>query len=253
MLGVATSSKALAAGGMVPYCRAGVGAIASQSFVNPYLGIEGLTLLEQGLAAARVLERIIENDRGRDLRQVAIVDRDGHTAAYTGDKCIPWAGAVEGSGNVCLGNILVSEDVTKALATQFDLEYVDLDKNVVVPSALELVPESPTNVVEPGAPFGNKRFRDVLTNSFSNTAGEVNFAGGTGVGGLTMVGPFVAVAMKFQAIGSATSTTIDFSTVAPRQTKVLMPGIITVTGTLNGVSFPVVGNAPLSDLFKSGP
>ena len=57
MLGVATSSKALAAGGMVPYCRAGVGAIASQSFVNPYLGIEGITLLEQGLPAARVLER----------------------------------------------------------------------------------------------------------------------------------------------------------------------------------------------------
>ncbi len=120
MLGVATSSKALAAGGVVPYCRAGVGAIASQSFANPYLGIEGITLLEQGLAAARVLERIIENDRGRDLRQVAIIDRDGHTAAYTGDKCIPWAGALEGRGHVCLGNILVGEDVTKVMAHAFE-------------------------------------------------------------------------------------------------------------------------------------
>ena len=70
MLGVATSSKALAAGGMVPYCRARVGAIASQSFVNPYLGIDGLELLEHGLTAERTLERLVEGDPGRDLRQL---------------------------------------------------------------------------------------------------------------------------------------------------------------------------------------
>lgn len=120
MLGVSTSSKALAAGGAVPYCRAGVGAIASQSFTNPYLGIDGLSLLEQGLTAARALERLIESDRGRDLRQVAIVDRDGHKAAYTGAKCIPWAGQVEGGGYVCLGNILTGEEVVKAMALAFE-------------------------------------------------------------------------------------------------------------------------------------
>jgi uncharacterized Ntn-hydrolase superfamily protein len=120
MLGAATSSKALAAGGAVPYCRAGVGVIASQSFTNPYLGIDGLALLEQGLAAARALERLIESDWGRDLRQVAIVDRDGHTAAYTGAKCIPWAGQVEGGGYVCLGNILTGEEVVKAMALAFE-------------------------------------------------------------------------------------------------------------------------------------
>ncbi len=68
MLGVATSSKALATGGIVPYCRAGVGAVASQSFANPYLGIDGLRFLEQGLTSERALERLIESDRGRDLR-----------------------------------------------------------------------------------------------------------------------------------------------------------------------------------------
>jgi uncharacterized Ntn-hydrolase superfamily protein len=82
MLGVATSSKALSAGGLVPYCRAAVGAIASQSFVNPYLGIDGLVLLEQGLAAERTLERLVEDDPGRDLRQLAIVDKDGRAAAH---------------------------------------------------------------------------------------------------------------------------------------------------------------------------
>lgn len=120
MLGVATSSKALAAGGAVPYCRASVGAIASQSFVNPYLGIDGLTLLEQGLPAERALERLIETDDGRDLRQIAVVDRDGHSAAFTGSKCIPWAGHVEGGGCVCLGNILAGEEVVKAMASAFE-------------------------------------------------------------------------------------------------------------------------------------
>ncbi len=120
MLGVGTSSKALSAGLWVPYCRAGVGAIASQSFANPYLGIDGLTLLEQGLTAPRVLERVVASDNGRDLRQVGIVDSHGNTAAYTGSRCISWAGSVEGGGYVCLGNILVGEEVIKAMARAFE-------------------------------------------------------------------------------------------------------------------------------------
>src|SRR6266508_3390956 len=114
MLGVATSSKALAAGGLVPYCRAGAGAIASQSFVNPYLGIDGLVLLEQGLPAERALERLIAGDPGRELRQIAVVDKEGRPAAYTGERCIPWAGHVLGAGYACLGNILTGEEVVQA-------------------------------------------------------------------------------------------------------------------------------------------
>jgi len=120
MLGVATSSKALSAGGLVPYCRAGVGAIASQSFVNPYLGIDGLELLEQGLPAERALERLVEADPGRELRQLAIVDGEGRVAAYTGERCLAWAGEVLGGGYVCLGNILVAEDVVTAMALAFE-------------------------------------------------------------------------------------------------------------------------------------
>ena len=120
MLGVATSSKALAAGGMVPYCRSGIGAIASQSFVNPYLGFDGLELLEHGLPAERAIERLIEADPGRELRQLAVVDKQGRTAAYTGDRCIPWAGNVAGAGYVCLGNILEGEDVVKAMARAYE-------------------------------------------------------------------------------------------------------------------------------------
>jgi len=145
MLGVATSSKFLAAGGGVPHVRAGVGAIASQSFANPYLGIDGLTLLEQGLTSARALEKLIEGDRGRDLRQVGIVDRDGNTAAYTGDKCIPWAGQVEGGGYVCLGNILAGEEVVKGMAHAFEF------------SGEEELPERLLRVLEAGQEAGGDR------------------------------------------------------------------------------------------------
>ena len=120
MLGVGTSSKALAAGAMVPFARAGVGAIASQSFTNPYLGIDGLTLMSQGLPAERALERLIEGDAGRDLRQVGVVDHEGRPAAYTGERCISWAGSVSGPGYLCLGNILTGEQVIKAMAAAFE-------------------------------------------------------------------------------------------------------------------------------------
>ena len=125
MLGVATSSKALAAGGMVPHCRAGIGAIASQSFVNPYLGIDGLELLAQGLPAERAIERLIEDDPGRALRQIAVVDKDGRAAAYTGEKCIPWAGQVSGAGYVCLGNILEREEVVQSMARAFETTLIE--------------------------------------------------------------------------------------------------------------------------------
>jgi uncharacterized Ntn-hydrolase superfamily protein len=119
-LGVATSSKALAAGAAGECVKLGVGAIASQAFANPYLAIDGLRLLEDGLPAERVIERVIETDRGRDLRQIGIVDQEGRVSAYTGERCIPWAGHVFGGGYVCLGNILAGEQVVKAMARAYE-------------------------------------------------------------------------------------------------------------------------------------
>ena len=145
MLGVATSSKWLAAGAGVPYIKTGVGAIASQSFANPYLGIDGLTLLEQGLTAERALERLIEYDPGRDVRQLAIVDRDGRVAAHTGARCIPWAGQVMGGGYVCLGNILAGEEVVQAMARAFEA------------SADEELPERLLSALEAGQDAGGDR------------------------------------------------------------------------------------------------
>jgi uncharacterized Ntn-hydrolase superfamily protein len=119
-LGLATSSKALAAGATPECVKLGVGAIASQAFANPYLAIDGLRLLEDGLPAERVIERVIESDRGRELRQIGIVDQEGRVASYTGERCIPWAGHILGGGYVCLGNILAGETVVKAMATAYE-------------------------------------------------------------------------------------------------------------------------------------
>jgi uncharacterized Ntn-hydrolase superfamily protein len=144
-LGVATSSKALAAGALVPYVRPGVGAIASQSFVNPYLGIDGLALLAKGEKAATALATLVETDRGRDIRQVAIVDASGGTAAYTGAQCIDWAGHHPGDGYICLGNILVGEAVVRAMADEFEA------------SAAADLPERLMRVLEAGQEAGGDR------------------------------------------------------------------------------------------------
>ena len=71
------------------------------------------------------LERLIEGDPGRDLRQLGIVDKDGRAAAYTGDRCIPWAGQVFGAGYVCLGNILAGEEVVQAMAQAFETTLIE--------------------------------------------------------------------------------------------------------------------------------
>jgi uncharacterized Ntn-hydrolase superfamily protein len=119
-LGMATASSALAAGAAGCPMKLDVGAIASQAFANPYLAIDGLRLMEDGLPAERVVERVIGSDEGRDLRQLGIVDHKGQVAAYTGERCIPWAGHLIGEGYVCLGNILEGADVVRAMATAFE-------------------------------------------------------------------------------------------------------------------------------------
>ena len=115
-LGVATQSKYLAVGSVVPWARFNAGAIATQAWANASFGPRGLDLLEADLGAIDTLERLIESDPGRKSRQVAVVDLDGTSAAFTGEDCQEWAGHVTGPGFVCLGNILAGEEVVNAMA-----------------------------------------------------------------------------------------------------------------------------------------
>lgn len=118
--GIAVSTKVPAVGSICPYMKAGVGAIASQSFVNPYIGINGLKYLEKGLSAEAVKERILSEDVQSEIRQFAIVDKDGETAAYTGGKCVDWHGHIEGDQFVAAGNMLVGEETIQDMARAFE-------------------------------------------------------------------------------------------------------------------------------------
>jgi uncharacterized Ntn-hydrolase superfamily protein len=118
--GVATQSKFLAVGSVVPWAAAEVGAIATQSYANPRYGPDGLALLRQGLPAADVVKRLTEADEGRDQRQLGIVDARGGAATFTGSECHDWAGGRTGEGYAAQGNILVSAETVDALAETFE-------------------------------------------------------------------------------------------------------------------------------------
>src|SRR5918911_1062780 len=118
--GVATQSKFLAVGSLVPWAEPHVGAIATQAYVNPRYGPDGLALLRDGLAAEEAVERLTAADEGRDHRQLGVVDARGGSATFTGSHCYAWAGGQAGPCYAAQGNILVSEETVAALATAFE-------------------------------------------------------------------------------------------------------------------------------------
>src|SRR3990170_5165708 len=117
--GVAVASKFLAVGGAVPAAVAGVGAIATQADANvAYKGI-ALAHLDEGATAPIALQRLLEEDDGRDHRQVGIVDVEGQAASHTGPECLEWAGGGTGDGYAIQGNILTSEEVVLAMQAAY--------------------------------------------------------------------------------------------------------------------------------------
>ncbi len=119
-LGIAVQSKFLGVGAVVPWAKAGVGAIATQSWANTSYGPHGLELLEKGLSASEVIAELTRNDEGRAKRQVGVISVAGAPATYTGEECFPWAGGYIGEHFACQGNILVGEDTVLAMARTFE-------------------------------------------------------------------------------------------------------------------------------------
>jgi uncharacterized Ntn-hydrolase superfamily protein len=113
--GVAVASKFLAVGSAVPAAVAGVGAIATQADANVAYKGQALAHLDDGATASVALERLIEEDEGRDHRQVGIVDVDGNAASHTGPACLDWAGSRTGDGYAIQGNILAGSGVVEAM------------------------------------------------------------------------------------------------------------------------------------------
>lgn len=122
-LGIAISTKVIAVGARCTYAKAGVGAIASQASSNPYLGINGLRYLEEGLTAQEVLDKVLGEDPGPQFRQLSIVDHHGNVAAHTGSDCVEWHGHKTGDNYSAAGNMLVGEETVNAMAHTFEESY----------------------------------------------------------------------------------------------------------------------------------
>ena len=130
--GIAVASKFPCVGAVVPWARAGVGAVATQSWANTAFGPEGLALMGRGAAAEEALHLLVEADDGREDRQVGLVDPAGRAATFTGSKCMDWAGGVTGPGFAAQGNILASEQVVAELARAFAESEGDLCDRLLV-------------------------------------------------------------------------------------------------------------------------
>jgi uncharacterized Ntn-hydrolase superfamily protein len=120
MSGVAVSTAVPAVGAICAFGAPGVGSIATQSWANPYLGIDGVELLKQGLSAEDVVERLIGDDPGRDMRQLGLVDGQGRSAAYSGAQCTSWFGDITGDGYSIQGNMLTGGETLQAMQANFE-------------------------------------------------------------------------------------------------------------------------------------
>lgn len=117
--GVAVSTKVPAVGMLCPFARSGVGAIATQSFVNPYLGIWGLELLAEGKTAEEVVSILLTRDPDPSKRQFSVVDRWGNAAAHTGEESDTWRGHITGKNFAVAGNMLVGPETLEAMVASF--------------------------------------------------------------------------------------------------------------------------------------
>jgi uncharacterized Ntn-hydrolase superfamily protein len=119
-MGVAVQSHWFSVGTIVSWGEAGVGVVATQSFVNPSFGPRGLAMLKAGMTAQQAVDALIANDPGRDVRQLAILDAQGNAAAYTGKSCIPGAGHIEGDQYAVQANLMRNDKVWPAMSEAFE-------------------------------------------------------------------------------------------------------------------------------------
>jgi uncharacterized Ntn-hydrolase superfamily protein len=125
-LGVAVQSHWFAVGPIVPWAEAGIGAIATQSFVDPNYGRLGLELMRAGKSAPETLKALLAGDEAPEVRQVAVIDADGQVVAHTGSKCVADAGHIVGNGYSVQANLMLNDKVWPAMAHAFESTTGDL-------------------------------------------------------------------------------------------------------------------------------
>ncbi len=118
-LGIAVASRFFCVGTVVPWAKANIGAVATQSFANTSFGWRGLELLEKGATPEEVKDILLKNDDDPQRRQFGIVSSDGTSITYTGSGCLPWAGGRSGPDYAIQGNILAGESVVTSMEKTF--------------------------------------------------------------------------------------------------------------------------------------
>jgi len=131
-MAVAVQSHWFSVGTIVSWGQSGVGVVATQSFVNPAFGPDGLKLLKEGKDAKQAVDILTEGDEGRDFRQLAVLDNEGVVSAYTGKKCIKSAGHIVGDNFSVQANMMLNEEVVPAMAKAFE-------KNANLPFAERII------------------------------------------------------------------------------------------------------------------
>ena len=116
-LGVAVASAVPAVGSMCPYLEAGVGAVSTQSWVNPYLALGVLASLRGGAGARQALDAVLAVDADAALRQIGVIGTSGPGVAWTGTACTAWQGQIVGADFAIQGNMLVGESTLQAMLT----------------------------------------------------------------------------------------------------------------------------------------
>ncbi|MFB2564883.1 DUF1028 domain-containing protein [Rhizobium sp. IMFF44] len=117
-LAIAVATRFFAVGSIVPHIRGGIGAVATQAFASPLYGIDGLAMLAAGHAPGEIVEALSARDEGREQRQFHLIDNKGNNAAFTGAKCIDWAGHLVDDNVSVAGNMLAGPQViAETLAT----------------------------------------------------------------------------------------------------------------------------------------
>jgi uncharacterized Ntn-hydrolase superfamily protein len=139
-LGVAVQSHWFSVGSVVSWAEAGVGAVATQSFVDPGYGMRGLDLMRRGIAAPDALDQLVKADAQRDGRQVAMIDARGRVSAFTGKSAIAAAGHHVGRGFSVQANLMANDTVWPAMATAYEAARGDLaDKLMAALDAAQAV------------------------------------------------------------------------------------------------------------------
>jgi uncharacterized Ntn-hydrolase superfamily protein len=130
-LGVAVQSHWFSVGSVVPWAEAGVGAVATQSFVDPSYGKLGLDLMRLGRSAPDALKSLLAGDEGRDVRQVAMIDAQGRVDAWTGSKDIQAAGHITGKNYSVQANLMMNDKVWPAMSRAFETTKGDLAERML--------------------------------------------------------------------------------------------------------------------------